>query len=140
MCDNGPSQQVHVFDIQRVPPKLVESLGEKGGMFAGPEPGKSGPWRFAGPTGAGCDSAGNLYVSCNVPRGGTVLRAFSPTRELPWELLGLEFVDVADADPASDGRDVFTADERYQFDADAAQGKTGGGRPTRSILFGFLMT
>jgi sugar lactone lactonase YvrE len=121
VCDNGPRQQVHVFDIRRTPPNLVESLGEAGGMFAGPEPGKAGPWRFAGPTGAGCDAAGNLYVSCNVPRGGTVLRAFSPRRELLWELLGLEFVDVADA--ASDGRDVFTADERYRFDPDASPGK-----------------
>jgi hypothetical protein len=123
VCDNGPRQQIHAFDIQQAPPKLAESLGEKGGMFAGPEPGKAGPWRFAGPTGAGCDAAGNLYVSCNVPRGGTVLRAFSPKRELLWELLGLEFVDVADADAASDGRDLYTADERYRFDPGAPPGK-----------------
>jgi sugar lactone lactonase YvrE len=123
VCDNGPRQQVHAFDIKQTPPKLVESFGEEGGMFAGPEPGKAGPWRFAGPTGAGCDAAGNLYVSCNVPRGGTVLRAFSPGRELLWELLGLEFVDVADADTASDGRDVLTVDERYRFDPDASPGK-----------------
>jgi hypothetical protein len=123
VCDNGPRQQVHVFDIQQTPPKLVESLGDEGGMFSGPVPGKAGPWRFAGPTGAGCDAAGNFYVSCNVPRGGTVLRAFSPKRELLWELLGLEFVDVADADPASDGREVFTADDYYRFDPDASPGK-----------------
>ena len=123
VCDNGPRQQVHAFDIKQTPPKLAESLGEEGGMYAGPEPGKAGAWRFAGPTGAGCDAAGNLYVSCNVPRGGTVLRTFSPRRGLLWELLGLEFVDVADADPASDGRDVFTADERYRFDPDAPPGK-----------------
>ncbi len=123
VCDNGPRQQVHAFDIKQTPPKLAESLGEEGGMYAGAEPGKAGPWRFAGPTGAGCDAAGNLYVSCNIPRGGTVVRAFSPRRELLWEQLGLEFVDVADADPASDGRDVFTADERYQFDPEAPPGK-----------------
>ncbi len=123
VCDNGPREQIHVFEIQHMPPRLVESLGEKGGMFAGPEPGKSGPWRFAGPTGAGCDAAGNLYVSCNVPRRGAVLRAFSPRRELLWELLGLEFVDVADADPASDGHDVFTADDRYRLDPTGQPGK-----------------
>jgi sugar lactone lactonase YvrE len=123
VCDNGPRQQVHVFDLKQTPPKLAESLGEAGGMFAGPEPGKAGPWRFAGPTGAGCDAAGNLYVSCNLPRGGTVLRAFSPRRDLLWELLGLEFVDVADADPMSDGREVFTADELYRFDPDAPPGE-----------------
>lgn len=123
VCDNGPLQQIHVFDVQQQPPRLIESLGESGGMFAGAEPGKAGPWRFAGPTGAGTDSAGNLYVSCNVPRGGSVLRAFSPDRELKWELLGLEFVDVADADPNSDGREVFTADDRYRFDPDTPSGK-----------------
>jgi sugar lactone lactonase YvrE len=122
VCDNGPLQQVHVFDVARQPSRLFESLGEPGGMFGGPEPGKVGPWRLAGPTGAGADAAGNLYVSCNVPRGGTVLRAFSPRRELRWELLGLEFVDVADADPGSNGRDVFTADERYRFDPDGEAG------------------
>ncbi len=123
VCDRGPRQQIHVFDLGQSPPRFVESLGEEGGMFAGSEPGKAGPWRFAGPSGAGSDAAGNLYVSCNVPRGGTVLRAFSPRRELRWELLGLEFVDVADADPASDGRDVFTADDRYRFDPEAPSGK-----------------
>jgi hypothetical protein len=124
VCDNGSRQQIHVFDLSHKPPRLTESLGEPGGMFAGPEPGKAGPWRFAGPTGAGSDLAGNLYVTCNVPRGGTVVRAFSPQRELKWELLGLEFVDVADADaPGSDGRDLFTADDRYRFDPDAPSGK-----------------
>jgi hypothetical protein len=123
VCDNGPRQQVHAFDIKQTPPKLTESLGEEGGMFAGPESGKAGSWRFAGPTGAGCDSAGNLYVSCNVPRGGTVLRAFSAKRDLLWELLGLEFVDVADADAASDGSDVFSADDRYRFDPDGPSGR-----------------
>ncbi|MHB1556366.1 MAG: hypothetical protein ACYC61_02680 [Isosphaeraceae bacterium] len=38
-------------------------------------------------------------------------------------MLGLEFVDVADADPASDGRDVFTADDRYRFDPETPAGK-----------------
>ena len=108
-------------------------------MFAGPEPGKAGPWRFAGPTGAGCDAAGNLYVSCNVPRGGTVLRLLAPARAALGSL-GLEFVDVADADPASDGRDVFTADDRYRFDPDPRPGRTGGGRPTRSTRSGIRTT
>jgi hypothetical protein len=121
VCDNGPRQQVYAFDGAQSPPKLLELLGEEGGMFAGPEPGKAGPWRFAGPSGVGSDAAGNLYVSCNVPRGGSVLRAFSPRRELLWELLGLEFVDVADA--VSDGRDVFTADDRYRLDPDGTPGK-----------------
>ena len=70
-------------------------------MFAGPHPGRAGPTRFAGPTGAGYDAKGNLYVSCNVPRGGTVLRAFALDKTMTWEALGLEFVDVADAVPGT---------------------------------------
>ena len=92
-------------------------------MFAGPHPGRAGPLRLAGPAGAGFDAAGNFYVACNVPRGGTVLRAFSPEKTLKWEALGLEFLDVADSLPGSDGRDVYTADDRYAFDPSAAPGR-----------------
>ncbi|MFO0896631.1 MAG: hypothetical protein U0836_04290 [Pirellulales bacterium] len=123
VADNGPGQQILFFDVRSSPAKLVESFGEAGGMFGGPDPGHAGPLRFAGPTGAGFDAAGNLYVSCNLPRGGTVLRAFGSRRELLWELLGLEFVDVPDASPESDGADVFSADERYTFDPAAAAGR-----------------
>ena len=123
VTDDGPRQQVLFFDVHQSPAKLVDTFGEEGGMFGRRHPGRVGPLRLAGPTGAGFDSVGNLYVSCNVPRGGTVLRAFTPRRELKWEILGLEFVDVADALPASDGCDVFTADDRYAFDPTAPAGR-----------------
>jgi hypothetical protein len=92
-------------------------------MFAGASPGRVGSLRFAGPMGAGFDAAGNFYVACNVPRGGTLLRAFSPAKELIWEALGLEFLDVADSLPGSNGRALFTADDRYAFDPSAAAGQ-----------------
>lgn len=122
MADQGPNAQVLVFDVT-AQPRLVESFGEKGGLYSGPHPGKTGPLRFAGLTGAATDAAGNLYVSCNVPRGGTVLRAFSPSKKLLWELLNLEFVDVGDADPASDGRLIYTADGKYSFDPASPPGQ-----------------
>ena len=80
VCDNGPRQQVIAFnsDLQE-----VDTFGERGGMFAGPSPGRAGPFRLAGPTGCGFDAAGNFYVACNVPRGGTVLRAFAPKSPKP---------------------------------------------------------
>jgi len=123
VTDNGPRQQVLFFDVRPSTAKLVDTFGEEGGMFAGPHPGRVGPMRLAGPTGAGFDAAGNFYVTCNVPHGGTVLRAFTPKRKLKWEVLGLEFLDVADAQPASDGRDLFTADDRYTFDPKAPPGQ-----------------
>ena len=123
VTDNGPRQQLLFFDISAQPATPAGTFGEEGGMFAGPHPGRVGPTRFAGPTGAGYDAKGNLYVSCNVPRGGTVLRAFAPDKTMTWEALGLEFVDVADAAPGSNGRDVFTADDRFSYDPSGPSGK-----------------
>ena len=123
VTDNGPRQQLLFFDVSARPATPAGTFGEEGGMFAGPHPGRVGPTRFAGPTGAGYDAKGNLYVSCNVPRGGTVLRAFAPDKTMTWEALGLEFVDVADAAPGSNGRDVFTADDRFSYDPSGPSGK-----------------
>ena len=123
VTDNGPRQQLLFFDISARSATPAGTFGEEGGMFAGPHPGRVGPTRFAGPTGAGYDAKGNLYVSCNVPRGGTVLRAFAPDKTMTWEALGLEFVDVADAAPGSNGRDVFTADDRFSYDPSGPSGK-----------------
>ena len=123
VTDNGPAQQVLFFDVTAPAAKLVGTFGERGGMFAGPHPGRVGPLRLAGPAGAGFDAAGNFYVACNVPRGGTVLRAYSPQKTLKWQVLGLEFLDVADSLPGTSGRDLFTADDRYAFDPSAAPGR-----------------
>ena len=122
VTDNGPRQQLLFFDASAQPMKLVGTFGEEGGMFASPNPGRVGPLRFAGPTGAGYDAKGNLYVACNVPRGGTVLRAFAPDHSMSWESLGLEFVDVADSVPGTNGKDIFTADDRFSYDASAKAG------------------
>lgn len=127
VCDNGPRQQVLFFGVKSG--KMVGTFGERGGMFGAKNPGRVAPLRLPGPIGAAFDARGNFYVACNVPRGETVLRAFSPEtkgnkpRKLKWELLGLEFVDVADAVPGSDGRDVYSADDRYVFDPQAPAGK-----------------
>jgi hypothetical protein len=116
VADNGPAQQVLLFgDIYRRP-RLVGTLGEKGGLFGGKMPGVTGPLRLPGPMGVGVDARGNIYVGCNQPAGGTVLRSFTPDgKRLRWELLGLEFVDTADA--ANDhATDVYTTENRYTLD------------------------
>ncbi len=123
VTDNGPRQQVLFFKLGAASCELAGTFGEPGGMFAEPHPGSVGPKRLAGPVGAGFDSAGNFYVACNVPRGGTVLRSFSPAGALRWELLGLEFLDVADSAPGSDGRVLYTADDQYEFDPAASSGR-----------------
>lgn len=123
VADQGPRQQLLFFDINRAAPSLEATFGELGGMFAGPHPGSAGPTRLAMPTGVGFDSRGNLYVTCNIPHGGTVIRAFDPQRKLLWEALGLEFISVADAVPGTDGRELLTAANRYAFDPSAAAGE-----------------
>jgi sugar lactone lactonase YvrE len=125
VADQGRRAQVHVFDVRAGPAKLVRTVGDEGGLYAGPEPGRAGPYRFAGLTGAATDAAGNLHVAMNVPRGGTVLRTFAPDGALKHEALNLEFVDTADADPAGDGRDVFTADGWYRLDPAAPAAAPG---------------
>jgi len=116
VTDNGPAQQVLIYTDIDTSPKPGGAFGEKGGLYAGPTPGLAGPKRFAGPMGVGADAAGSLYVGCNQPAGGSILRAFSPQGQMLWELLGLEFVDGADVDPATDGADVFTTECRYTMD------------------------
>ncbi len=134
VTDNGKHQQVLRYEQRGESWVLSHRIGVDGGIYAPPDPGATGPWRFCGPTGAGMDARGRLYVACNVPRGGTVLRAFAPKTGQPrwdapndwtleWELLGLEFVDVADAHPETNGTDLFTADDRYAFEPGAASGR-----------------
>ena len=123
ISDHGPRQQILFFDVSGEKGVLTSTFGDEGGMFSSPRPGFAGPLRFAMPTGAGFDAAGNFYVSCNPPHGGTVLRAFNPSNALQWELLGLEFLAVADAVPGSDGREVLTATNRYLFNSSAPAGE-----------------
>ena len=47
--------------------------------------------------------------------GSTVLECYSPAGQCRWRRLGLEFVDLADLDPASE-RDVFTKEEHFAMD------------------------
>ena len=123
VVDQGPRQQILFFDVSRETAELIDTFGDEGGMFAGPHPGRAGSTRLAHPTGAGFDASGILFVTCNVPHGGTVIRAFTPQNKLIWELLGLEFISVADAVPGTDGRELLTASHRYTFNPQAEAGQ-----------------
>jgi len=116
VADDGKDQQILIYaDLEKVP-KLIGTFGEKGGIYkAG---GLVAPLRFAGLRGVGVDQKGNIYVGLNLPACGAVLRAFTPNSKLLWELLGLEFVHTADADPQTDAVDVYTPTKRYKMDWD----------------------
>jgi len=51
------------------------------------------------------------------------LRKFSRLRKLQWQLLGLQFVDNADADPGTGGLDVLTKHEHFIIDYSKGNGQ-----------------
>lgn len=122
VAENGPRQQVLIYNIAGKP-KLVGTLGEASGIYAGKR-GEVGDLKLTGLSGVGTDAGGNIYVSNDgFNSTGSDLRKFSPQGKLLWRLLGLQFVDNADADPGSDGVDVFTKNEHFVMDYSKNNGK-----------------
>lgn len=122
VAENGPRQQVLIYNITNKP-QQSGSFGTKGGIYAG-IPGEIGDLKLYGLTGVGKDAAGNIYISNDgFKRSGVDLRKFSPSGALQWQLLGLQFLDNADADPGTDGVDLFTKDEHFVMDYRKGSGK-----------------
>ena len=119
VADDGPGQQVRLYDVHGLRPRFVGTLGISGGILGGtgPQIGRDGPLRFNHLTGVGCDSLGNVYVASNgsVAGGGTVLESYAPSGKRLWRLLGLEFIDCAEPDLASPS-DVYTKEEHFVMD------------------------
>ncbi|MDH6061753.1 hypothetical protein NWP17_15145 [Chrysosporum bergii ANA360D] len=115
VAENGPNQHVLIYQVKDQP-VLVGSLGSLGGIYGG-VPGEVKDSKLYGLTGVGTDAAGNIYVNSNgFNQSGTDLRKFSSSGKLLWQLLGLKFIDNADADPKSDGVSVFTKQEQFLMD------------------------
>lgn len=116
VSDDGVGQQIRIYTDLDKAPRLSGTFGTTGGIYAG-TPGEFGDLRFNRPSALGCDGAGNIYVASHGSSGGgsTVLESYTPSGKLNWRLFGLEFVDRADVDPASDV-DVFTKEEHFRMD------------------------
>ncbi|MHC5735825.1 NHL repeat-containing protein [Nostoc sp.] len=122
VAENGPRQQMLIYDIKDQPVQ-VGSFGSKGGIYA-EVPGEVRDLKLYGLTGVGTDASGNIYINSDgFNKSGTDLRKFSPSGKLLWRSLGLIFVDNADADPKTDGVDLFTKQEHYLMDFSKPAGK-----------------
>jgi hypothetical protein len=110
----GPRQQILFYDItDPKAPKLARAFGDYGGIASGAQ-GVVTPTKFWGIRGTGMDAEGNIFVAMS--EMGTCLRKFTPAGALVWELRGDFFVDVACADPETDGMDVWGVQEHYRMD------------------------
>lgn len=118
VADSGPDQNVKIYAIKTSPraQTTLTTFGVKGGVFAAPA-GVVGTRRFNKPLGVGTDRRGNLYVYSrgSVSGGGSVIESYAPSGKQNWRLLGLEFIDCAEPDPASEG-DVYTKEEHFAMD------------------------
>lgn len=118
VCDDGPRQQVLVFDVAGPKPRLLRTVGDAGGLVASKGRVKAGT--LFGLVGAGADAAGNLTVACSNARGLT-LKSFDGAGKLVREVHGLAFLDCYDFDPASDGTVLYGVDQIIDLDLDSGK-------------------
>ncbi|HNX94556.1 MAG TPA: hypothetical protein PKL14_05295 [Holophaga sp.] len=128
IADNGPDQNIKIFDLSQSLTTPVEIFGEVGGVYAGPIPGQAGDFRFWGPRGIAHDDQGHIYIGCAgmpcLQVGGTDLRMFSSDgKTMLWQTQGC-FVQTADADPASFGTEMYTNGKRFTMDYSKAPGQS----------------
>lgn len=132
IADNGPDQNVKVLGSRKgssrgsriEPLTIVRSFGVKGGVLAGPVPGRVGERRFHDLSGIGVDAAGNIYVASGFGAAGdgvgTELECYAASGKRLWRLLGLCFVDEAGSDPR-DHTQLFTKTKRFVLDLNRTQ-------------------
>lgn len=122
VADNGPDQQVKIYDVSGEP-KQVGTFGTKGGIFSG-IPGEIKPLKFCGLTGVGVDAEGNIYVAQNrfgpevngSQGAGCIIESYKPDGTRNWQVHGLEFVDGGDFVPNTDGAQIYSKYTRYNMD------------------------
>jgi hypothetical protein len=128
VAENGPDQNIRIYDHLASKPALADTFGVKQGIYAGSHPGRvadpaaGGDARFCGLTGVGVDEKGGIYVSSGLQ--GTDLRKFTPDGVLAWRLNSLMFCNTPDVDPDSDGTEIYSTYVHMGLDLD----KTAAGR------------
>ena len=127
VADNGPDLQIRGYTNLNTTPILDNTFfnggkfGQQGGVYAGTR-GLNAPDKFYKLAGVGVDGAGNIYVNLggpspkgNGPLMDTDLRKFNTLGQQQWQLMGKEFVDMGDLDPADDTK-FYTKDSKYSLD------------------------
>ncbi len=115
VSDNGPRQQVLIFEVAGKTPKLLRTIGDVGGLTA--TKGRVLPGTLFAIKGAGADRAGNVTVACSNVRGLT-LKTFDASGKWVRELHGLAFLDCYEVDPLSDGQRLYGVDQILDLDLD----------------------
>lgn len=120
VAESGPAQQIRVYKNLSSGPVLDPAFGNGGtfgdkfGVLSGVR-GEVKPTKFYNLVGVGADSTGNLYVSMGGPHPNmeTDIRKFNAAlTTMEWQLLGKEFVDMGDTDPANENH-FYTRDTKY---------------------------
>ena len=100
--NSGVDMNVLIYHDIYNQPRLYTTFGKTGGVFAADEDhleGETGELRFIGPTAAGVDANGNIYVAnTTVSNGrGAVIEAYNEkTKSRLWKCEGLIFTATAD--------------------------------------------
>ena len=111
VAENGPDQNIRIFDHLDTRPAFVKSFGVSGGLYAGENPGllrdsdAGGNARLHHISAVGVDAEGFLYVNSGIQ--GTDFRKFSPDGKLIWQRTALLFCNTPDFDPDSDGTEIY---------------------------------
>lgn len=128
VAENGPDQQVRVYDIAGTP-RFVGAIGRKGGLMAAK--GVVDELAFNGLTGVGVDAKGNVHVSqtgwpfqyvaaglmANATRLVALPAAAGDANPALWSLDSLGYIfDGATLDPRDPTSAIAGADQRYRLD------------------------
>ena len=120
LAEDTEDCQARIFSDLETKPRQIGSFGVKGGILAGRR-GEMGDRKLLPISELGLDGNGNLVIASNA-RGVVDLRCFSQEGSLLWRLYCNQFVDCGDFDPATDGDDVYTAEEHFVY---VPRGKPG---------------
>ena len=131
VADNGENQQVKIFSLASDTPKLIGTIGRKGGIYADPT-GVVEDAKLNGLTGVGIDDEGSIYVSTTgwpfqyrasgIIANVTELKSFSPEAindphaQAVWKLKSPAFIFDGGALDTQTGDVYVGADERYEVD------------------------